>query len=149
MRTLLSQSRWSDVGLANLIREQLAPYTTDATATISGPDVMLTSAQTQTVAMVCHELVTNAAKHGALSSSHGKVSVSWHRTGGECSGDPDDHVVRAWRATDRRAGPPWLRQGPHTRSHPHELEGTVDLTFASDGLSCKIEIPLRAKHRGR
>jgi two-component sensor histidine kinase len=36
-RTLLSQSRWSGVGLTDLIRQQLAPSTTDANTTISGP----------------------------------------------------------------------------------------------------------------
>jgi two-component sensor histidine kinase len=42
---LLSQSRWFGVGLSDLIRHQLAPHTTDADTLISGPDVMLTSAQ--------------------------------------------------------------------------------------------------------
>jgi two-component sensor histidine kinase len=64
------------VGLADLIRHQLAPYTTDANTAIDGPDVMLTSAQAQAVAMFIHELATNAAKHGALSSPDGRVSVS-------------------------------------------------------------------------
>ncbi len=63
---LLSQSRWSDVGLTDVIRHQLAPYTTGANTTISGPEITLTSAQTQAVAMVIHELVTNAAKHVSL-----------------------------------------------------------------------------------
>jgi two-component sensor histidine kinase len=70
--SLLGQSRWTGVDLAELIRRQLAPYTTDANTVTSGPDVMLTSAQAQAVAMVVHELVTNAAKHGALSSPDGK-----------------------------------------------------------------------------
>src|SRR5712671_4659975 len=63
---LLSRSRWSGVGLTDLIRHQLEPYTTDANTTISGPEIMLTSAQTQAVAMVIHELVTNASKFGGL-----------------------------------------------------------------------------------
>jgi two-component sensor histidine kinase len=46
---LLSKGRWSEVGLTDLIRHQLAPYTTDANSTIGGPEIMLTSAQTQAV----------------------------------------------------------------------------------------------------
>jgi two-component sensor histidine kinase len=80
---LLSQSRWSGVGLTDLIRHQLAPYTTEANTAISGPDVMLASGQTQAVAMVIHELATNAAKHGALSGTEGKVSVSRNCTGAD------------------------------------------------------------------
>jgi PAS domain S-box-containing protein len=146
---LLSQSRWSDVALADLIHEQLGPYTTDANATISGPDVMLTSAQTQAAAMVFHELVTNAAKHGALSSSNGKVSVSWDRT----DADAAAAVTIMWRELGgpRIAGPVHPGYGSSLIRDliPHELGGTVDLTFASDGLSCRIEFPLRAKHCGR
>jgi two-component sensor histidine kinase len=69
---LLTQSRWFGVSLSDLMRHQLAPYTTDANTLISGPDVMLTSAQTQAVALAIHELVTNAAKHGALSARTAK-----------------------------------------------------------------------------
>jgi len=136
------------VGLTDLIRQQLAPYTTDANATFNGPDVMLTSAQTQAVAMVFHELVTNAAKHGALSSSNGKVSVSWHRTGADAAAI----LTITWREL---GGPPIAApvQSGYGSSLirdliPHELGGTVDLVFAGDGLCCKIEIPFRAKRRG-
>jgi PAS domain S-box-containing protein len=139
--SLLSQSRWSDVGLTDLIRHQLAPYTTDANTTISGPEVMLTSAETQAVAMVIHELVTNAAKHGALSCPDGSVSVSWDRTGTDVAAI----LTITWR---ERGGPPIkapVRSGYGSslirNLIPHELGGTVDLTFLPDGACCKIEIP--------
>jgi PAS domain S-box-containing protein len=139
---LLSQSRWSGVGLTDLISHQLAPYTTDANTTISGPEITLSSAQTQAVAMVIHELVTNAAKHGALSSANGKVSVSWDRT----DADAAAILTITWREL---SGPPIktpVRSGYGSclirDLIPHELGGAVDLAFASDGACCKIEIPL-------
>jgi PAS domain S-box-containing protein len=143
--SLLSQSRWYGVGLTDLIRRQLAPYTTDANTTICGPDVMLSSAETQAVAMVIHELVTNAAKHGALSSPNGRVSVSWDRAGT----DATVILTIIWREL---GGPPIAApvQSGYGSSLirdliPHELGGTVDLTFASGGACCKIAIPLERR----
>ena len=143
--SLLSQSRWHGVGLTDLIRHQLAPYTTDANTTICGPDVMLTSAETQAVAMVIHELVTNAAKHGSLSSPNGSVSVSWDRTGTDAAA----MLTIAWREL---GGPPIAArvQSGYGSSLirdliPHELGGAVDLVFAADGACCKIAIPLERR----
>jgi PAS domain S-box-containing protein len=146
--TLLSQNSWSGVGLADLIRHQLAPYTTGANTTISGPEVMLTSTETQAVAMVIHELVTNAAKHGALSSSDGSVSVRWQHSGADAAAI----LTITWREL---GGPPIMapmRSGYGTSLIrdlvPHELGGTVDLSFPSDGASCRIEIPFGAGRSG-
>jgi two-component sensor histidine kinase len=139
---LLSQSRWSGVSLTDLIGHQLAPYTTDANTTISGPDVTLTSAQTQAVAMVIHELVTNAAKHGALSTPDGKVSVSWDRIGADAAAV----LTITWCEVGGESTVAPVRSGYGLSLIrdliPHELGGTVDLTFPSDGACCKIEIPL-------
>ncbi len=139
---LLSQSRWYGVGLSDLIRRQLAPHMSDANTTISGPDVTLTSAQTQAVAMVMHELVTNAAKYGALSSPDGKVLVSWDRN----RGNMGTMLTITWRELDgpRIAARVQSRYGTSLIRDliPHELGGTVDLIFPSNGACCKIEIPL-------
>ncbi len=139
---LLSESRWSGAGLTDLIRDQLAPYTTEANTTISGPDVMLTSAETQAVAVVMHELVTNAAKYGALSRPDGRVSVTWDRANADASAI----LTVTWREL---GGPPIAApvQSGYGSSLirdliPHELGGTVELIFSSDGACCKIEIPL-------
>jgi two-component sensor histidine kinase len=75
--SLLSESRWQGVGIADLIRDQLAPHATEANLMIDGPNIMLPAATTQALAMVVHELVTNAAKFGALSTAGGRVSISW------------------------------------------------------------------------
>jgi two-component sensor histidine kinase len=141
--SLLSQSRWQGVGLTDLVRHQLAPYVTDANTGISGPNIVLTAAATQAVAMVLHELATNAAKYGALSTSDGRVSVSWDR---RFSGDAADNLTIAWREIGGPlvAAPIQSGFGNNLIRNliPHELGGIVDLAFASDGVYCKIEFPL-------
>lgn len=139
---LLSQTRWSDVRLSDLIRHQLAPYTTDANTTITGPEIMLTSAQTQAVAMVVHELVTNAAKHGALSRPDGRVKVDWSHAGADAA-----VLTLVWQERDGPPTKPAKRSGYGSTLIrgliPHELGGAVDLTFPPDGACCTIKIPLQ------
>jgi two-component sensor histidine kinase len=96
--------------------------------------------------MVLHELVTNAAKYGALSSPNGRVSVAWER---RANGAAAAVLSLEWRERD---GPPVraaIRSGYGTDLIrdliPHELGGTVDLAFAPDGACCRIEIPLRPR----
>jgi two-component sensor histidine kinase len=141
--SLLSQSRWRGVDLTDLVRDQLMPYARDANTTISGPNIILAAATTQAVATVLHELVTNAAKYGALSTLDGRVSVNWDRGSG---GDAAENLVITWREI---AGPPLTTPMPPgfgtgliRNLIPHELGGTVDLAFPSSGASCKIVFPL-------
>src|SRR5215471_19161362 len=104
---------------------------------------MLVAAEIQAVARVLHELVTNAAKHGALSTPGGNVSVSWNR---KPKGD-GSNLMLVWR---EHGGPPVTSAiqssyGTNLIRNliPHELGGMVDLLFASEGVSCRIEIPIR------
>lgn len=141
--SLLSESRWRGVGLIDLMQQQLAPYATDANVTINGSDAMLSAAETQAIAMVIHELVTNAAKYGALSCPGGRVSLTWRC---EPLADAPARLQIEWREV---GGPPIqvpIRPGYGTslirELIPHELGGKVDLELAVVGASCKIEIPL-------
>jgi len=141
---LLSQNKWQGVRVADIVRHQLAPYATKANTTTCGPDIALTAAATEALAMVLHELVTNASKYGALSIPEGRVSVSW-----ECrsSGDAATVLIIMWRET---GGPPVA--APSQKGYgtslicdliPHELGGTVDLVFLREGVFCTIGISLK------
>jgi PAS domain S-box-containing protein len=148
---LLSQSRWDGVDLAELVRRQLAPNGTDANTTIGGPNITLPVAATQVLAMVLHELATNAAKYGALSTPHGRVEVNWN-----CGPSEDAaNLSIAWREIGGPAVPAshGCKYGVSIIRDliPQELGGSVDLAFASSGVCCNIEIPLeptRHRHTG-
>jgi two-component sensor histidine kinase len=140
---LLSENRWQGVDLTDLVRHQMAAYATGANMITGGPDVVLTAAATQAVAMVLHELVTNAGKYGSLSTATGRVSMTW-----DCSrnGTAAPMLSITWREI---AGPPItapVQSGFGTSLIrdliPHEIGGTVDLAFKPEGAFCKIEFPL-------
>ena len=141
--SLLSQSRWQGSGINTLVRDQLAPYATDANASIGGPDIMLAAATTQALAMVLHELVTNAAKYGALSIPGGHVSVTWEKPS---TWDSIAKLTVIWRETGCTsvAAPTQFGFGTSLIRDliPHELGGSVDLAFGAQGVCCRIEVPL-------
>jgi two-component sensor histidine kinase len=140
--TLLSESRWKSVSLDALVRTELAPYTTKMNIKIIGTHVLLGSAETQALAKVLHELATNAAKYGALSVPGGEVSVSWDRK----PNGQKATLILEWRELE---GPPVASEIQFSYGTdlirnliPHELAGRVDLVFAAEGVSCKIEFPI-------
>jgi hypothetical protein len=98
--------------------------------TINGTDILLTAAEIQAVARVMHELVTNAAKYGALSIPGGHVSVNWDS---KSNGDGTNLSI-VWQERD---GPP-VKSGIQSSYGtnlirdliPHELGGKVDLVLA-------------------
>lgn len=139
---LLSKNGWQSVGLDALVRNQLAPYAVGTNVRISGTDVALSSAKIQALARVLHELATNAAKYGALSIPSGQVSVSWDRK-------PNADGANLMLVWQERGGPPVASEVQSSyginliRSLvPHEIGGKVDLVLASEGVSCRIEIPI-------
>jgi PAS domain S-box-containing protein len=141
---LLSRGRWLGVHLADLVHRELAPWVGEGNAIVEGPDIVLTADATQSLAMVLHELATNAAKYGALSTPSGHVCVRWDR---QVNGNTSAGLVVEWRELD---GPPIAapsRPGYGTSVIedliPYELGGAVDLSFAADGVRCRIAIPAR------
>jgi PAS domain S-box-containing protein len=139
---LLSSRHWQELSLIELIQRELAPYATRNNTEINGPSVLLKPEAGQAMAMVLHELATNAAKYGALSTNKGRVSV---RCGRRLNGDPLSNLVLEWREVDgpRVNAPGKSSYGTSTIRDliPYEFGGTVDLVFAPEGVRCRLELP--------
>jgi len=138
---LLSSGRWQGISLTELIRHELAPYATRHNTKISGPEVVLRPEAGQAMAMVLHELATNAAKHGALSTKKGRVSIRWDRP---LNGHPP-RLVLEWQEIDGPAveapGKPSYGTSTIRDLIPYELGGAVDFVLAPDGVKCRLELP--------
>lgn len=74
---LLVTSEWSGASLFELVKEQLQPFGHDERISLSGPLVTLQPSAVQPLGMALHELGTNSAKYGALSSDAGRLTISW------------------------------------------------------------------------
>jgi len=137
---LLSRNHWRGVSLADIVHSELAPYVGAGSVLVEGPEVMLTADATQPMAIVLHELVTNASKYGALTTPQGRIKVRWNRRQ-----DGDACLLLDWIESGGPACPPPSQAGYGTRAIrsliPYELNGTVDLDFESDGVRCKIALP--------
>jgi len=146
---LLSHRRWLGIPLAELVGRELAPYTTGSNTEIGGPEVVLSAEAGQTIGMVLHELVTNAAKHGALSVSSGRVSINWRVP---LNGSASDRLILTWRETSGPSVVPPSRSGYGMQVVrelvPYELGGTIDHVLAPEGARCHMEIPLARLNRG-
>ena len=87
---LLTRNAWRNADLASLIEQEMAPYGRDGEArfTLAGPSVRLPARVAINFGLVVHELATNAAKYGALSTAAGRVAVRWSVASTRMAGAP-------------------------------------------------------------
>ncbi len=80
-QNLLGRTSWDRVGLRHVIDRILEPFGLHdlhgERITAAGDNVWLQPKAALSLAMVFHELATNAVKHGALSIASGRVSITW------------------------------------------------------------------------
>lgn len=111
--------------------------------TLRGPSgIRLRSATVQTFALALHELATNATRHGALSQPAGRLTVDW-RTDRR---DDSAFLIVDWQETGVAMPPPapaGYGRELVERALPYQLDATSSLTFGPNGITCRIEIPLR------
>jgi two-component sensor histidine kinase len=143
---LLTATGWEGVGLDDLARTTLAPHFGRAgdRLQLELADVPLSPALAQSLALVFHELATNATKHGALASPEGTVRLVgeisarelrllWHESGGP----PVE------RPTARGFGTTLVE-----RALAHQHGGRVELDWRRDGLVCHMRLPLERATSG-
>jgi CheY-like chemotaxis protein len=125
-----------------LVDEELNPYrSSDGDKIIAeGPAVSLRPVMAQTLALALHELATNAAKYGALSTPRGKVRLQWDL-------EPDSLVLN-WTETGGPATMAPSSQGFGTQiinaSIRSQLGGQVTFDWLPDGLTCTLSVPYRS-----
>jgi two-component sensor histidine kinase/integral membrane sensor domain MASE1 len=133
---LLSHSNWRGVELAKIVASELAPYDVSR-CEVGGPNVTLKAEAAQAVAMVLHELSTNAAKYGAFASHNARLLVHWWWQ--------NDRLHIHWRESDGPSlvAPNQFGYGTNLIREliPFELGGAVDLVFRPCGIECRLEIP--------
>lgn len=125
--------------LVALLRAELQPYMSDArTVSLDGPEVWLDSRAFSVMALVFHELATNAAKYGSLSGATGRLDVRWTiEAGVGCE--------IAWKESN---GPQVNVPSRHgfgsaliERSVPYDLSGESVIAFPPSGLEARFRIP--------
>jgi len=140
--TLLSESRWQGADLIKLVDEELSPYRTSTDKIVAtGPHVSLRPVTAQILALALHELATNAAKYGALSSPAGKVRLSWELEAGT--------LRLQWVESGGPATQAPAAQGFGTKiitaSVTSQLGGEAVFEWRADGLNCTLSLPIGDK----
>ncbi|MGE5166752.1 MAG: response regulator [Sphingobacteriales bacterium] len=136
---LLAGSRWEGADLNRLVDEEFAPYRAGGKVRVSahGPVVLLPPPTAQTIALALHELATNAAKYGALSTDAGHVELTWQL-------EPNK-LELIWVETGGPLISPPSRRGYGSRAIvagiERQLGGIVNFDWQPDGLHCTLSVP--------
>jgi PAS domain S-box-containing protein len=138
VHTILSLSSWQGAEITKLVDEELAPYSMGDQIASSGSNIQLQPATAQTLAMALHELVTNSAKYGALSTLSGRLTIKWEVQA--------DILEMLWEERDGPAVQKPVSRGFGTRSVIASIEsqlgGQAEFDWRSEGLICRLSVPL-------
>jgi two-component sensor histidine kinase len=138
VHTILSLSSWQGAEIGKLVDEELAPYSTGDQIAFGGSDIQLQPATAQTLALALHELVTNSAKYGALSTLSGRLSIKWEIQG--------NLLQMVWEERDGPLVEKPASRGFGTRSVIASIEsqlgGQAEFDWRSEGLICRLSVPL-------
>jgi two-component sensor histidine kinase len=141
---LLTRQAWTGVSLRDIICQELEPYDDGSATRVrpEGADLTLEPRVGLALNLVLHELTTNAAKYGALSTELGLVTVRWSASGSGAS----EALRIDWSESGGPAVMPPAKRSFGTRlierSMTKDLQGKATLDFDPAGLRCTLELPL-------
>jgi two-component sensor histidine kinase len=137
---LMAATRWRSANLRKLAEQELAAYrlASPGRIAVDGPEIALAPEQAQSLAMVFHELATNAVKYGALSTPEGRIELSW----GICD---QNRLGVLWRELGGPPVTPPTRRGFGTtlitRALSETLGARAEIDWRPEGLVCAIDLP--------
>jgi PAS domain S-box-containing protein len=140
--TLLTENTWQGAEMMGLVRDQLQlGGVDDSRISCSGPLITLDPQAALHLALVLHELGTNARKYGSLSVPRGRLSVNW---GMQTNGGR--HILLDWTERDGPEVHAPSERGFGTTLIEQSLQadgGTASIHYGSEGLTCHIKFPLQ------
>jgi PAS domain S-box-containing protein len=138
VHSLFVETRWIGAELSSVVRQELAPYCAadEKRVRTEGPEVVMEPNAAQAVAVILHELATNAVKYGSLSVPHGEIDLKWLQ-------DADGRLTIQWK---EKGGPPV--QTPTCKGFGSrviggmidQLKGKVHFDWNADGVVCEITL---------
>ncbi|WP_129791093.1 response regulator [Sphingosinicella sp. CPCC 101087] len=138
--SLLSGTTWKGANLRDMVEAQLQIGTIDAARLdVSGPDLDLAAEPALHLALVLHELATNANKYGALSNSVGKVQLGWRVE--------NDMLEIDWIEIGGPPVSPPSRRGFGTALIERSIKaerGTSHASYGPEGVHWKLRLPIGA-----
>ena len=139
VQRLFSVSRWTGASIKTIVEEELRPYAANDARRISiiGLDVRLPATLAQAIAVSVHELATNAAKYGSLSSPSGRIDISWQT-------DATDNLGLLWVESDGPAVTEPVRRGFGVGAVDglvRTLSGKITRQWKPEGLVCELSFP--------
>ncbi|WP_255696719.1 sensor histidine kinase [Aurantimonas sp. HBX-1] len=138
---VLSARRWEAASLSVLLTQELSVFSPPRVS-VAGPEVHLSAKSAIALAMVFHELASNAARYGAMSGDEGRLDVTWTTSGHGANRTLD--VV--WQEQAPAAAPRDLMPGFGMRILKRIIEGELSGTLALDlldaGLICRFQVAL-------
>ncbi|QYF87013.1 HWE histidine kinase domain-containing protein [Brevundimonas sp. PAMC22021] len=139
---VLTRSSWEAADLEALCRGVLEHVAEEGRVRIQGDPALLVQHVVMPLALVLHELATNAVKYGALSNATGLIDLSWKV---EPSAEGEPHFQLQWR---EHGGPEVVKptqNGFGTKLIEESLKrhfgGAVVVDYRSDGLVFEITSP--------